>query len=540
MLDNNRKLLLAMNDGNEIFMEAEMLNRHGLITGATGTGKTVSLQSMAESFSRLGIPVFMADVKGDLSGIAKAGVLRGKIAERVKEYGLEAKGWQTSGCPVRFWDVFGKNGVPVRATISDIGPVLLGRLLGLNEVQGAVLQMVFRIADDNGWLLLDLKDLRSMLNHVNAEKENYLDRYGQISSASVGAIQRSLLRLEDEGGELFFGEPALDIADLLQKEDGKGVINILDATTLINSAALYSCLLLWLLSELYERLPEAGDLKRPRLVFFFDEAHLLFNDISPVLLQKIEQIVRLIRSRGVGVFFVSQNPADIPDAILGQLGNRIQHALRAFTPKDRKAVRAAAQAFRPNPAFSTEEVIGELGVGEALVSFLDKNGSPSVVQRAFIMPPESQLGPVSPAERQELIMASDLGLKYDTSIDRESAYEILADRARQASLEREEEELRKQREKADAEWRKQCEKEDRELQKHLARSAKSPSRKSAAGSLDNLGPVPKKTKSPSKGGLDDLLGAALKQGARSAGSSVGKAVGQAILRGVLGGLLGKK
>lgn len=537
MLDKNRNILIAVNDEKEIFIEPAMLNRHGLVTGATGTGKTISLQSMAESFSSLGIPVFMADVKGDLSGIADKGALQGKIGERVKQFDLLKKGWEAKGCPVRFWDVFGKMGTPVRATISDLGPVLLARLLGLNDVQSAVLQMVFRIADDNGWLLLDMKDLRSMLNHVSTEKDAYLEKYGQISTASVGTIQRALLRLEDEGGEIFFGEPALDIADLLQKVDGKGIINILDATVLVNSPALYSCLLLWLLSELYERLPESGDLTKPRLIFFFDEAHLLFNGIPPILLQKIEQIARLIRSRGVGVFFVSQNPSDIPDSILGQLGNRIQHALRAFTPKDRKAVRAAAQSFRPNPAFSTEEVIGELGVGEALVSFLDKNGTPSIVERAFIVPPQSKPGPVNSQERNELIMKSGLGLKYDHAIDRESAYEILAEKAHQANLAKEEEEMRKQREKEEAEWRKRSEREDRELQKHLANQTKTLASKGRTGSLDNLGPT--RNKKSSKG-LDDLLGAALKQGARSAGSSVGKAVGQAILRGVLGGLLGKK
>lgn len=429
MLTNDKAALIAMHAGQKLTIRPEMINRHGLITGATGTGKTVSLQTLAETFSALGIPVFMADVKGDLSGIAKGGTSGGKPWQRAEELHLQSLGYCLQPFPVCFWDVYGKHGHPLRATVSDVGPLLLSRLLGLNEVQSGLLQMVFRIADDNGLLLLDLKDLRSMVTHVGEERNQYTTKYGQISTASIGAIQRALLRLESEGGECFFGEPALNVQDLLRQEDGKGVVNILDATTLINAPYLYSCVLLWLLGDLFEKLPEVGDQALPRLAFFFDEAHLLFSGISPALLQKIEQVARLIRSRGVGLYFVSQSPSDLPDSVLGQLGNRIQHALRAFTPKDQKAVRAAAQAFRPNPDFSTEAAIANLAVGEALISFLDATGAPAIVQRALVVPPQSQVGPISASERQSLMARSAMGGKYDTPIDRESAYEILAARA---------------------------------------------------------------------------------------------------------------
>lgn len=360
MLDQEKRALMALAGSREIFLEPRMGNRHGLVTGATGTGKTVTLQSMAETFSALGVPVFLADVKGDLSGLAKIGAPTGKVAERMAQLGLAARGFANQAFPVCFWDVFGKSGHPLRTTVSEMGPLLLSRLLNLNEVQSGIMHLVFRIADDAGLLLLDMKDLRSMVQHVGDERERYKNAYGQISTASVGAIQRGLLRLEEEGGDRFFGEPALDIMDLLQTDgQGRGVINILAADALMNAPRLYSSLLLWLLSELFERLPETGDADKPRLVFFFDEAHLLFDDAPPVLLQKIEQVVRLIRSRGVGVYFVSQNPADMPDSVLGQLGNRVQHALRAFTPREQKAVRAAAQSFRPNPAFDTVEAMGQ-------------------------------------------------------------------------------------------------------------------------------------------------------------------------------------
>ncbi len=515
MLDNEHNALIAMAGKKKISILPGMGNRHGLITGATGTGKTVSLQNLAETFSALGVPVFMADVKGDLSGLAKPGAQSGKLAARVKELGLEKEGYKLSGFPVCFWDVFGKAGHPMRATISEVGPLLLARLLNLNDVQSGVLQIVFRIADDSGLLLLDLKDLRSMVQYVGDERDQYKNSYGQISSASIGAIQRALLRIEEEGGDLFFGEPALDINDLLQTdEQGRGVINILSADVLINSPRLYSCLLLWLLSELFENLPEVGDMAKPKLVFFFDEAHLLFNDISPALLQKIEQVTRLIRSRGVGIYFVSQNPADIPDAILGQLGNRIQHALRAFTPKDQKAVRAAAQAFRANPAFSTEEAIGQLGVGEALVSFLDAKGTPEIVERALILPPQSQVGPLTEAERKAAMRSSLVYGTYEKAIDRESAYEILCARAQKRQAEEDEQARYKAEEKA----RQQIQKEAEAARRQEARQ-----RRENPGAGDIFG---------------NIFGSVVKQTTRSVTNTVGREIGKTILRGVLGGLFG--
>lgn len=536
MLDKKNNLAIAISENRQLNIRPEMLNRHGIVTGATGTGKTVTLQTLAESFSQLGIPVFMADVKGDLSGLASKGSLEGKAGKRVKDLSLKETGWEAQSCPVVFWDVNGKKGHHIRATISDLGPGILSRLLGLNDVQSGVLQIVFRIADDNGWLLLDLKDLRSMLVHVSEEKENYTGKYGQIAPASIGAIQRAILRLEDEGAEQFFCEPALDIKDLLQKVDSKGVINILDATNLINTPLLYSCLLLWLLSEFFERLPEAGDLDKPRLVFFFDEAHLLFDGISPVLLQKIEQIVRLIRSRGVGIFFVSQNPADIPDTILGQLGNRVQHALRAFTPKDQKSVKAAAQAFRPNPAFSTEQAIGELGIGEALVSFLDENGTPQMVERSFIIPPQSKIGPINNEELKRNLKNSPVAGKYDKMIDRESAYEILEAKAQEAANAQLEEEERKRKEKEFSDWQKKSQKEERDLQKVLSRQQKD----RQGNSLNNLDPDHIKKSVKTTDPVDEILGNFIKHTSRAVGSSVGKAIGKSIIRGLLGGLAGKK
>ena len=407
-----------------------MANRHGLIAGATGTGKTITLQTLAEAFSSIGVPVFMADVKGDLSGISQAGGGNAKVEARAAELGLGPM--EYAGAPTLFWDVFGKSGHPLRSTVSEMGPLLLARMLNLNEVQSGVLTAAFKIADDNGWLLLDLKDLRALLQHASENASELAAEYGSISAASVGAIQRGLLQLEHEGGENLFGEPALNFDDLLQTDNGKGVVNILAAETLYNSPRLYATLLLWLLSELFENLPEAGDLDKPKLVFFFDEAHLLFNDAPAALLQKIEQVVRLIRSKGVGVYFVSQNPLDIPDVILGQLGNRVQHALRAFTPRDQKAVKAAAETFRANPGVDVEQAITELGVGEALVSFLDAKGTPVPVERAFIRPPLSQVGPASAEQRRESIENSVLYGHYENSVDRESAYEILKGRAEQA------------------------------------------------------------------------------------------------------------
>ncbi|TCO83031.1 hypothetical protein EV699_10376 [Plasticicumulans lactativorans] len=408
----------------EIALLARMANRHGLIAGATGTGKTVTLRTLAEQFSALGVPVFLADVKGDLSGLAEAGGDSPRVRERLADFGMSEADF--APCPVVFWDVFGDSGLPVRATVSDMGPLLLGRLLGLNDTQAGVLTMVFRIADDNGLLLLDLKDLRAMVQYVGDHAAEFRTQYGNVSAASIGAIQRGLLQLEHEGAERFFGEPALDLDDLIQTEDGAGVVNILVADQLMHAPRLYGTFLLWLLAELFERLPEAGDLDRPRLVFFFDEAHLLFDDAPKVLVDKVEQVVRLIRSKGVGVYFVTQNPLDLPETVLGQLGNRVQHALRAFTPRDQKAVRAAAETFRSNPGLDVARAIGELGVGEALVSVLDARGTPTPVERAYIRPPRTRLAPLDAAARDARVRASPLHGHYAQAIDRESAYEMLA------------------------------------------------------------------------------------------------------------------
>ena len=412
-----------------------MANRHGLVAGATGTGKTVTLHRLAESFSRIGVPVFMADVKGDLAGIALPGGGNARVEARVAELGLGPEDFSTAACPVTFWDILGEQGHPVRTTLSEMGPLLLARLLGLNETQEGVLNIAFRLADDNGWLLLDVKDLRALLAHL-ADNPGAASDYGHLSKASVGAIQRKLLTLEGQGAGMLFGEPALDIADLMQTDErGHGYINLLAGDKLIHTPALYATFLLWLLAELFEQLPEVGDVDKPRLVFFFDEAHLLFDSAPKVLLDKIEQVVRLIRSKGVGVYFVTQSPADVPDDVLGQLGNRVQHALRAFTPRDQKAVRVAAQTFRPNPAFDTEALITNLGVGEALVSTLDASGTPTMVERVKVAPPGSRIGPITPAERRALMAESLVKGVYDEAVDRESAYEILTGRAAQASRE---------------------------------------------------------------------------------------------------------
>ncbi|EMP6171214.1 MULTISPECIES: helicase HerA-like C-terminal domain-containing protein [Citrobacter] len=417
-------LLIARTPDTELFLLPGMANRHGLITGATGTGKTVTLQKLAESLSEIGVPVFMADVKGDLTGVAAEGQASEKLLTRLKNIGITD--WQPHSNPVVLWDIFGEKGHPVRATVSDLGPLLLARLLNLNEVQSGVLNIIFRIADDQGLLLLDFKDLRAITQYIGDNAKSFQNQYGNISSASVGAIQRGLLTLEQQGATHFFGEPMLDIKDWMRTDaSGKGIINILSAEKLYQMPKLYAASLLWMLSELYEQLPETGDLEKPKLVFFFDEAHLLFNDAPQVLLDKIEQVIRLIRSKGVGVWFVSQNPADIPDNVLGQLGNRVQHALRAFTPKDQKAVKTAAQTMRANPAFDTEKAIQELGTGEALVSFLDAKGSPSVVERAMVIAPCSRMGPVTDDERNGLINHSPVYGKYEDDLDRESAFEML-------------------------------------------------------------------------------------------------------------------
>ncbi len=406
----------------ELCLLPNMANRHGLIAGATGTGKTITLQVLAERFSAIGVPVFMADVKGDLTGISQVGKPNTKIDERIKLLKLEHV---PAACPVTLWDVFGEQGHPVRATISEMGPVLLSRIFNLNDTQSGVLTLAFKIADDNGLLLLDLKDLRSLLSWVGENAGQFTTDYGNISPASIGAIQRGLLTLEQQGGDRFFGEPALVLDDLMQTDDGKGVINILAADRLLTSPRLYSTFLLWLLSELYENLPEVGDRDKPKLVFFFDEAHLLFNESPKELLEKIEQVVRLVRSKGVGVYFVTQNPLDIPDTVLGQLGNRVQHALRAYTPRDQKAVAAAADTFRANPKINVAQIITELGVGEALVSFLDEKGRPTVVERAYICPPQSQIGPISSEQRKLLLQNSLVSGQYEKTVDRESAFEKL-------------------------------------------------------------------------------------------------------------------
>ncbi|MBR0181532.1 MAG: DUF853 family protein [Prevotella sp.] len=423
MFDKERGLYIAHCPNGALSITGKMANRHGLIAGATGTGKTVTLQVMAETFCQAGVPCFMADMKGDLSGISQVGKLSGFIEKRMPEFGIENPEFQS--CPVRFFDVFGEQGHPMRATISQMGPQLLSRLMQLNETQDGVLNIVFRIADERGLLLIDLKDLRSMLDWVSQHSKEYTTKYGNISTPTIGAIQRALLQLENQGADKFFGEPAFDINDLMQTEGGKGVMNVLAADKLMMQPKLYSTFLLWLLSELYSTLPEVGDQPLPKLVFFFDEAHMLFDGTSKALLDKIEQVIRLIRSKGVGIYFITQSPTDIPENILGQLGNRVQHALRAYTPKDQKAVKTAAETFRANPTFKTDEAIMNLETGEALVSFLDEKGAPGIVERAKILFPLSQIGAVTEGQRLDIIKGSRIYGKYDTPVDRESAFEVL-------------------------------------------------------------------------------------------------------------------
>jgi DNA helicase HerA-like ATPase len=432
MYDKERGLYIAHCDNGPLSIIGKMANRHGLVAGATGTGKTVTLQVLAESFSQVGVPCFMADMKGDVSGISQVGKMSGFIEKRLPEFGIENPEFQA--CPVRFYDVYGEQGHPMRATVSQMGPQLLSRLMGLNEVQFGVLEIVFRVADERGLLLLDIKDLRSMLDYVAKNASTYSTKYGNIATASVGAIQRAILQLENQGADKFFGEPAFDIFDLMQTEGGKGVMNVLAADKLMLQPKLYSTYLLWLLSELYTTLPEVGDLALPKLVFFFDEAHMLFTDTSKALLDKIEQVIRLIRSKGVGIYFITQSPSDIPENILGQLGNRVQHALRAYTPKDQKAVKTAADTFRANPAFKTDEAIMNLETGEALVSFLDEKGAPSIVERAKILFPLSQIGAVTEGQRLDIIKQSRIYGKYDTPVDRESAFEVLLKEAEERAL----------------------------------------------------------------------------------------------------------
>lgn len=431
MYKDNR-IWMAQSDKN-IFLLPEMANRHGLIAGATGTGKTITMKVMAESFSEMGVPVFLADIKGDLSGMCKPGVNTADMQERIGRFGIE--GFEFKGYPTRFWDIFGEAGIPVRVSVSEMGPVLLARLLGLTEIQQGVLNIVFRVADDNGLLLLDLKDLRAMVQYVGDNRAEYTVQYGNVSAASIGAIQRALLSFENEGGEFFFGEPSLDIRDFIRTDaSGKGYINILSSSKLVASPTVYGTFLLWLLTELFEKLPEVGDLDKPRMVFFFDEAHLLFSDCPKALVQKIVQVVKLIRSKAVGVYFISQSPSDIPNDVLAQLSNRVQHALRAYTPAEMKSVKAAAKAFRENPEFDTETVLMELGVGEALVSFLDEEGIPTVVERAKVLPPQSLMGSAGDAEIERIVNSDEFYLKYSETVDRESAYEII--NAAAAELER--------------------------------------------------------------------------------------------------------
>jgi DNA helicase HerA-like ATPase len=508
-------LLIAKNTDTDLHLLPALANRHGLVTGATGTGKTVTLQTLAEHFCNIGVPVFLADVKGDLTGISQAGGSNAKVLERFKLLKLDAPEWR--GCPVTLWDVFGEKGHPVRATISDLGPLLLARMLDLNETQTGVLNIVFRVADDNGLLLLDLKDLRAMCQHIGDNAKDFTTEYGNISAASIGAIQRGLLQIEEQGGTLFFGEPMLNIDDFMQTDKGRGIINVLAADKLLTAPRLYSTFLLWMLSELFERLPEVGDLDKPKLVFFFDEAHLLFTDAPKALLERIELVVRLVRSKGVGVYFVTQNPLDIPDSVLAQLGNRVQHALRAFTPRDQKAVKVAAETLRANPKLDTEKAITELAVGEALVSFLDEKGRPGIVERAFVVPPASQIGPIDEAQRKALIAGSVVAGAYEKTVDRESAYEMLKAKAeQQMGDEKDAESLGKQ--------------AAQEMGKEAVNQAGS---EASGGWLDGLGDM-------LGGGRKRTRASAGEQLVKSAASSIGREVGRQIIRGVLGGILGRR
>lgn len=491
-------ILVAKREENEYYLLPQMANRHGVITGATGTGKTVTLQRLAEEFSRRGVPVFMADIKGDLTGVSQPGGQNPKVLERLKMLGMENAAFE--GFPVTLWDVFGRQGHPLRATISEMGPLLLARILELNDTQEGVLSLAFKVADDNGWLLLDLKDLRLLLQYIGDNTAEFTTQLGNVSKASIGAIQRGLLQLEQQGGAVFFGEPAVRLDDMMQTIGGRGVLNLLAADELINAPKLYSTFLLWLLSELFETLPEAGDLDKPKFVFFFDEAHLLFNDAPTALVAKIEQVVRLIRSKGVGVYFVTQSPADIPDKVLAQLGNRIQHALRAYTPKEQEAVRVAAKSFRENPDLDTVKAISELGVGEVLISTLDAKGVPTIVDRAFVIPPAGRIGPITPEQRQQLIAGSIVAGIYEKAIDRESAYEILS---------------------AEAERKKQAE------QAAIA---------AAAAEKQRI--AEEKASRAAARNPDSFMETVGKSVARSASSAIGRQIGSQIVRGILGGIFG--
>jgi DNA helicase HerA-like ATPase len=497
-------MLIAQNTQARCHLLPGLANRHGLITGATGTGKTVTLQTLAESFSRMGVPVFMADVKGDLTGVSQAGKIGDKLAAVLKDRGLSLP--EPLACPTAVWDVFGEQGHPVRATISDMGPLLLTRMLGLNDTQAGVLNLVFKIADDNGLLLLDMKDLRAMLQYVGDNAKQFTTEYGNISAASIGAIQRGLVQIETQGGDKFFGEPMLNIEDFMQTDaQGLGVVNILAADKLMNSPRLYATFLLWMLSELFEVLPEIGDPEKPKLVFFFDEAHLLFKDAPAVLVERIELVVRLVRSKGVGVYFVTQNPLDIPDSVLGQLGNRVQHALRAFTPRDQKAVKSTAQTMRPKAGLDIEAAITELAVGEALVSFLDAKGRPCETERVFVLPPGSQLGPITPAQRQALVHGSLVAGVYEQTLDRESAYERIKGQATTNSQ-----------------------------ATPLPGQAPAAAEPASGGLMGGLSDMLFGSTGPRGGQRDGVAQMVVKSAVRT----VGSAIGREIVRGVLGGLLG--
>lgn len=522
------KLWISQNETPQ-FLYPAMANRHGLIAGATGTGKTITLKVMAEAFSSLGVPVFLADIKGDLSGMCRPGTESEDMSKRIAKFGIGD--WSYTSFPTRFFDIFGKNGHPVRTTVSELGPILLSRLLGLTAVQEGVLNVVFRVADDNGLLLIDIKDLKAMIQYVTERREEYTLSYGTVSPQSAGAIQRALLALESQGGELFFGEPALDIMDWITVDEaGRGMINILDSTELVQSPILYATFLLWLLTELFEKLPEVGDAEKPKLVFFFDEAHLLFRDMPKALTQKIEQVVKLIRSKGVGIYFISQSPGDIPDVVLAQLGNRIQHALRAYTPAEQKAVRTAAQTFRQNPSFDTSAAIMELGVGEALVSFLDEKGIPSIVERTFILPPQSLMGPVDALTRNAVIAASPLDEKYSFSVDNPSAYEALTEQTarEEAEEQREKEEAAaaKQREKEEAAAAKQKEREEaaalRQKEREEAAALKKKEKEEEAAR--------KKREKTTEKVLNKTIGRATS----SAFGAIGRELGRSIMRGLFG------
>ncbi|MBR3541044.1 MAG: DUF853 family protein [Bacteroidales bacterium] len=514
MYTSDKQLYVAHSTNGPIHLVGKMCNRHGLIAGATGTGKTVSLQVLAETFSQAGVPCFMADMKGDLSGISQTGTMSSFIQKRCAEFGIENPQFQP--CPVRFWDVFGEQGYPMRTTVSAMGPQLLARLLGLNDTQAGVLNIVFRIADDNNLLLIDIKDLRLMLDFCGKNASKLTTEYGMISTASVGAIQRAIMTLESEGAEQFFGEPAFNIQDLIETENGRGIMNVLCADKLMLKPKLYSTFLLWLITELYANLPEVGDQELPKLVFFFDEAHMLFEDTSKALVDKIEQVIRLVRSKGVGIYFVTQSPTDIPQDILGQLGNRIQHALRAYTPKDQKAVRTAAETFRANPEFNTADVIMELGTGEALVSFLDAKGAPTMVERARILFPLSQIGAITPGQRLDIMNAApDYIKEYKNYFDRESAYEVLSEVRKVADEQKAAEDQAKADEKARIEAEKQAEKERKEAER--AAKAEEKERKAAEKAKG-------KSSGLSRTIFGTLIGAVTASVARSVGNSIGKSI----------------